>query len=123
MSIIVLGLIFLSVLLSVAAQILLKHGMSSAAVVSSMQNGAISGFTAIATNMSVILGLTAYGLSAGFWLLVLSRLDVSKAYPFVGLGFILTMIFAYFFLNEPMTLFKVIGTVLVCAGVILISQS
>ena len=124
MTLAIFGLIFVSVFLSVAAQILLKHGMSSTAVTSALGNSpAVDAIWAIATNVSVLAGLTAYGASAGVWLLVLSKLDVSKAYPFVGLGFVLTMLFAYVFLNEPITAMKLTGTILVFAGVVLISAS
>jgi multidrug transporter EmrE-like cation transporter len=117
----IVALIGLSVLLSVSAQILLKHGMSHPAVSQGLQTGVLDAVWSIFTNFSILFGLSAYVASAGFWLLVLSKLDVSKAYPFVGLGFILTMLFAYFFLNEPLTTTKIAGTLCVCAGIILIS--
>ena len=123
MTITIFSMIMVSVLLSVAAQILLKHGMSNITVAEAFTKSVTHAVLAIATNLSVILGLTAYVASAGVWLIVLSKLDVSKAYPFVGLGFILTMLFAYFFLNEPLTTTKVAGTLLVVAGVALISNS
>jgi multidrug transporter EmrE-like cation transporter len=68
-------------------------------------------------------GLFAYVASAGVWLYVLSQLEVSKAYPFVGLGFVLTMLFAYLFLNEPITALKLTGTLLIVSGVVLVSLS
>lgn len=122
MNTITLSLILISVLLSVTAQILLKHGMSSSGIQEALGSDIVSAGSAIFTNISVLGGLTAYVLSAGFWLLVLSKVEVSKAYPFVGLGFIGTMLFAYFFLNEPLTLLKVLGTLFALTGVILISQ-
>lgn len=115
--------IFVSVFLSVAAQILLKNGMSSKSVQASFGGDVISIFLAAFTNFYVIAGLTAYVASAGVWLFVLSKVDVSKAYPFVGLGFIGTMFFANWFLNEPLTNFKLMGTFLVLLGVFLISKS
>ena len=116
-------LIIISILLSVSAQILLKHGMSSQSVVQALSTGPVESVLSIITNISVLLGLSAYVASVGFWLIVLSRLEVSKAYPFVGLGFILTMLFAYFFLNEPITAMKLVGTSFVFLGIILVSMS
>jgi len=116
-------LILASVSLSVFAQILLKHGMSSTQVQQSLGNGVVESIITILTNPSVFSGLVAYVSSAGIWLVVLAKVDVSKAYPFVGLGFIGTMIFAYLFLNEPVTLMKFAGTLFVIAGVYLISMS
>ncbi len=114
--------ILISVSLSVVAQILLKYGMSSHAVQTAINSDPMAGTMAIMTNISVLSGLTAYVSSAAVWLFVLSKIDVSKAYPFVGLGFIGTMFFAYWFLNEPLTMLKVTGTLLIVAGVLLISQ-
>jgi len=122
MTILTLSFILISVFLSVVAQILLKHGMSNGSVQAALNSDALTAGITIFTNISVVAGLAAYVSSAGIWLLVLSKIDVSKAYPFVGIGFIGTMMFAYWFLNEPLTLTKVIGTLLVLAGVLLISQ-
>jgi multidrug transporter EmrE-like cation transporter len=112
MSYLTLLLILVSVSLSVFAQLLLKVGMSNSTVQASLSSNITVTIMTIFTNMSVLLG----------WLLVLSRTDVSKAYPFVGLGFIGTMMFACWFLNEPLTPSKVIGTFVICVGVLLISR-
>lgn len=122
MNLLTLSFILISVFLSVVAQILLKIGMSNSSVQTALNTDALTAGLTIFSNISVVAGLAAYVSSAGIWLLVLSKIEVSKAYPFVGLGFIGTMMFAYWFLNEPLTLTKVIGTLLVLAGVLLISQ-
>jgi drug/metabolite transporter (DMT)-like permease len=75
----------------------------------------------IATNLHIVLGLGMYVAGAGLWLLVLSRADISLAYPFVGLGFVLTMLLGWLFLGEQVGLTRVIGTFLVVAGVYLIA--
>ena len=122
MSYLTLLFILVSVSLSVFAQLLLKIGMSNSTVQASLSSSITATIMAIFTNMSVLLGVLAYVSSGGIWLLVLSRTDVSKAYPFVGLGFIGTMMFAYWFLNEPLTPSKVIGTFVIFVGVLLISR-
>jgi multidrug transporter EmrE-like cation transporter len=122
MNLLILSFILTSVFLSVVAQILLKHGMSNSNVQTALELDALNAVITIFTNISVLGGLAAYVSSAGVWLLVLSKIDVSKAYPFVGIGFIGTMMFAHWFLNEPLTMTKVLGTSLVLLGVLLISQ-
>jgi drug/metabolite transporter (DMT)-like permease len=103
----------------VAAQLLLKHGMSNI----SLPESWFSWDTAIIlTNKFVIFGLFCYGLSMVFWLYILTKVEVSRAYPFVGLGFIGTMFFAYLFLQEPLTLPKLIGTICIVLGVFLIAR-
>ncbi|MGQ8364673.1 EamA family transporter [Glaciecola sp. 1036] len=123
MNIFTLALVFCSVFLSVVAQILLKHGMTRVNLYKSSSETLFNMMIQIFTNISVLAGLFAYVASAGVWLVVLSKLDVSKAYPFVGLGFILTMLFAYWFLGESMTTYKVIGTLLIVSGIVFISHS
>ncbi len=122
MSILSICLILLSVTLSVLAQILLKQGMTNSSIALAFNDSLVSGALAILTNIFVLGGLTAYVASAAVWLGVLAKVDVSKAYPFVGLGFIGTMLFAYWFLNEPLTVYKAAGTLFILTGVVLISR-
>ncbi len=68
------------------------------------------------------MGLALYASSVGLWLSVLVREDVSRVYPFVGLGFVVTMAFAYLFLGESLTMQKVIGTLLVAVGVYVVAH-
>jgi drug/metabolite transporter (DMT)-like permease len=67
-------------------------------------------------------GLVLYVASAGVWLGVLSRWEVSKAYPLVGLGFVLTLGVGWA-LGEQVGALRVAGVVLIAAGVVLVSQS
>ena len=122
MNIISLTLILFSVSLSVVAQILLKQGMSAPNIQNCFDSGLTTGVVTILTNFFVLGGLFAYVSSAAVWLSVLTKVDVSKAYPFVGLGFIGTMLFASYFLNEPITLNKIFGTFLIMIGVLLIAK-
>lgn len=71
---------------------------------------------------NVLLGLFFYLVSTVFWLIALSKIELSVAYPMLSVGYILLMILSYFLLNESITLYKVIGTLLVVAGVTLISR-
>lgn len=116
-------LIMCSVLLSSFAQIVLKMGMSSSFVLNAIQSGSsFQAVKAITTNIYVIGGLGLYFSSAAVWLLVLAKVDVSFAYPFVGLGFIVTMLLAFFISGEPLTTTKIAGTFCIALGVAIISQ-
>jgi multidrug transporter EmrE-like cation transporter len=116
-------LIALSVLLSAFAQIALKAGMSSVSVLQALQaTPGLPAVRAIVTNIFVLVGLSLYFASAAVWLLVLARVDVSLAYPFVGLGFIVTMLLAWLIHGEVLTLAKVTGTILIAFGVIVLAR-
>ena len=122
MNLLSLSLILFSVSLSVLAQILLKQGMSAPEISLSFSTSLTSGVLNILTNFFILGGLVAYVTSAAVWLGVLAKVDVSKAYPFAGLGFIGTMLFAYWFLNEPLTFSKVMGGLMIIAGIALIAK-
>jgi multidrug transporter EmrE-like cation transporter len=117
-------MIVASVTMSSLAQLFLKTGMSGA---SARAAGGVDGQVALlakaALNAWVVGGLTLYFLSTLVWLAVLSREPVSKAYPFVGLGFVMTMLLGWGVLHESLTPAKVAGTLLVIAGVVLIARS
>ncbi|OYY49350.1 MAG: hypothetical protein B7X95_06660 [Methylophilaceae bacterium 17-44-8] len=116
-------LILCSVMLSSIAQIVLKTGMSNPGVLNAVQSGvAMQMITTISTNLYVIGGLTLYFASAAVWLLVLARVDVSFAYPFVGLGFVVTMLLAFFINGEVLSTAKVIGTLCIALGVAIMAQ-
>lgn len=123
MNLSVFGLILLSVTLSAIAQIVLKHGMTAVATRDALAVGGLHAITTILTNAYVIGGLALYGLGMVFWLGVLSRVDVSQAYPFVGLGFLLTMAFGILLLGEPFSLGRATGTLMVLLGVLLVARS
>jgi len=124
MSIRFVPLILGTVALSAAAQFLLKLGMSSQSVQQTLVDGLGADFIrAVAFNAYVMVGLVAYGLSAAAWLLVLAKVDLSVAYPFVGLGFVLTAMLGAWVLHEPVGVIRIAGILLVGAGVYLIAKS
>jgi len=125
MSAITLALIVFSITLSAFAQIAMKSGMSSEPVQQALVGGSTAFQIACQVSKSgyVVLGIGLYGLGAISWLLVLAKLDVSIAYPFVAIGFILTMVLSFVFFGEPLNTLKVVGTLLVVVGVIIVAQS
>lgn len=77
----------------------------------------------IATNPFVIAGLMVYALSTVFWLTALSRVDLSLAYPFLSLGYVIMLFASWQLFDETMNLTRVLGTLVVVIGVVLISRS
>lgn len=74
------------------------------------------------SNGYVLGGFLFYGLGALLWLGVLSKWEVSKAYPLVGLGLAFT-VFVGMLLGEHVTPQRTGGVALICLGVILVSRS
>ena len=116
----VLLLILVTVTLSALAQLALKLGV--------MNHGAGGGdihrfVERVAFSPGVWIGLVIYAASVGLWLWVLSKTDLSVAYPFVGVSFVITMIFGALVLHEPVTATRVIGTFLIAAGCVFVARS
>jgi multidrug transporter EmrE-like cation transporter len=118
----ILLLLLASVLLSSIAQIVLKSGLSQPHVTLALDSGShVDAAIAIFFNMWVIIGLAVYFLAAVVWLFALARIEVSMAYPFVGVGFILTMILGKFVMGDAVTATRLLGTVLISVGVVFVS--
>lgn len=110
-----------SIALSVAAQFSLKAGMSGDGVRAALgQPYTLSTLFEVLTDRYVFVGFLLYGLGAVVWLGVLSKWDVSKAYPLVGLGFVFTVAIG-FIIGEQVTILRVIGVALICLGVFLVA--
>ncbi|MFZ4748015.1 MAG: hypothetical protein ACOYLK_14190 [Sphingomonas sp.] len=112
-----------SIVISVAAQFMLKAGMASNAVRAAMA-APISLRTPFAVLFSpgVLAGFMLYGIGAVVWLGVLSKWDVSRAYPMVGLGFALSLVIG-FLLGEQVSAARMAGVALICAGVFLAGRT
>lgn len=118
-------LILASVSLSALAQVSLKYGMSSPGVQRALAGSSRPLETAliVAGSKGVLLGLLLYGLGMVLWLLVLARLDVSLAYPFVGLGFLLTALLGVLLFQEPVGGLRLTGTLMVAAGILMVART
>ncbi len=116
-------LILSSVALNALAQLFIRQGMLKIGSVSleigQLWNMCISFFS----NLYLWGGMLCYAVSIILWMVVLSKVNVSLAYPFLSVGYIITAVMAYFFLNEPLTLQKCIGIAVICLGVIILTYS
>ena len=123
MTYLLLGLILLTVTLSACAQLALKLGVAKPAMAHALQGGLTDALTAALTSPLIWSGLLIYGLSVAMWLWVLSKVDLSVAYPFVGVSFLITMAFGALLLDESVTPLRVVGTILIAGGCILVGKS
>ena len=116
------ALILFSVCCSALAQISLKYGMAQDHIQLALaQSAGWRVAIPIVSNVFVLGGLFLYGFSAIVWLFVLARVNVSVAYPFVSLGFLLTMILGCLMFGEAFTIRKILGTLVVMLGVYLVA--
>ncbi len=116
-------LILFTVFTNFASQVLLKHGMSTMPGFALDGQSLLKAAPSIIFNPWVILGLLVMVISMASHLVVLSRVDISYAYPFLGLSFVLVTLWGYFVLSEPLSVFKVLGVFLICSGVAIVARS
>lgn len=115
--------IILSVIINTAAQLLLKLGMDRIGHFSISWHQLPNLLWQVCLNPYIVLGMFCYVASVGSWLIVLSRSDVSYAYPMVSLGYILTAIAGYYFFQEALSLSRIAGILVIMLGVYLITRS
>ncbi|SHH18114.1 DMT family transporter [Ferrimonas marina] len=105
------------------SQIMLKKGMTSIAPVVLSPGGVRSSGVDILTNGYVIGGLMVMVISMASHLYVLSKVELSYAYPFLGLSFVLTTAYGYWVLSESVNGWRVLGVLLICSGVAIVAKS
>jgi len=118
-----LPLILFGVLLNAAAQLALKQGMRQIGHFDFVIGNIGHVFFAVAGNVSIWLGLCCYVVSVGVWMLVLSRVEVSYAYPLLSVGYIVTACAGWLFFQENLSMTRLMGIVVICFGVWLITRS
>ncbi|MBO1075472.1 DMT family transporter [Roseomonas marmotae] len=118
-----LALILVSVTMSAAAQVLLKFGVQAARPAPGMELPMLAALFRTLFHPLVLGGLALYGLGAVLWIGALGRTELSKAYPFVSLGFVLTAAAGALLFHETLSMLRVSGIALIVIGVILVAQS
>ncbi len=116
-------LILFTVLSNFLSQIMLKKGMTQIKIDSLGVASVLQAIPGILLNVFVMGGLIVMVISMASHLLVLSKVDISYAYPFLGLSFVLVTAWGYFVLSEPMSIFKLTGVLLIVCGVALVAKS
>ena len=115
--------IIATVILNATSQLLMKAGMTQVgqAELSASRIGSLL-FTA-ATNPFVIFGLVTMTLSMGTHLMSLSRFDVSFAFPFLSIAYVIVAAWGYFMWGETMNPTRLVGIGTILLGTIILSQS
>ena len=126
MNLITFGMILAGVLLNAGAQLLLKAGTRAIGVIGASGAG---GFALAQTALNVALqpfivaGLLCYVLSVGIWIVALSRVDVSVAYPMLSIGYVVNAFAAWWLFGEALTPMRLAGLTVILIGVVLISRT
>ena len=116
-------LILAGVLLNAVAQIFIKHGMLTIGNFAFILKNLIPIGLKVAVNPYVLSGMACYAVSIVVWLMVLSRVDVSYAYPLLSIGYIATAVAGKILFGETLGFDRCTGILVICIGVYLVTRS
>mgnify|MGYP003601608911 FL=1 len=113
--IIIIGIIF-----AAFGQVSWKLGMNQAGQLSAINFATLS---TVLLNPYVLLGFVMYALSTIFWLIALSKKELSFVYPFISLTYVLVLVLSSLVLKESMGFSKLFRTLIIIIGLIIIARS
>ncbi len=117
------SLILTGVLLNAAAQLLLKAGTNAIGHFEFQWRNVGPVGWQVATEPHILGGLACYAVSVVVWIMALSRVPVSMAYPMLSIGYVVNALAAYWLLGESLSSLRVAGIFVVILGVFLIARS
>jgi multidrug transporter EmrE-like cation transporter len=117
------ALILTGVMLNAAAQLLLKAGVQTTGQIGLGAAQLWGSLRALAFEPYILSGLACYAVSVVVWVLALSRVPVSVAYPLLSMGYIVTAIAAWQLFGEQLGTTRVVGIAVIIVGVVLVTRS
>lgn len=114
--------IFLVVTINVSGQLLIKKGLNGLRDID-FSSRAFMSYLNIFGSPYVVAGCLSYFISMLLWLYALSKVNLSFAYPFLALGYVLVMLTSWYFLGESIPTLRWIGVLVICFGIFLVSKS
>jgi drug/metabolite transporter (DMT)-like permease len=115
-------LIVLTVILNTTGQFFMKAGVNRIGSISLFDHF-IATFFRTVTNGFVLGGFALYAVSAALWIIILSRAELSWAFPMVSLSYVITALVAPVLLNETFSYQRLFGIVVICIGVFVVSRT
>ncbi len=123
MNLVTFSMILSGVLLNAGAQLMLKAGTRVIGVIGATETGLVNTLTAVVLQPYIIAGLGCYVLSVGIWIVALSRVDVSIAYPMLSIGYVVNAFAAWWLFGETLTVMRLIGIGIILVGVFILARS
>lgn len=115
--------ILFTVLTNAAAQLMLKQGMMTLSPAVMAQANIVWKLLQIVFHPWVFFGLATFVVSMASHMFVLSKVDLSFAYPFLSLAYVAVAVLAWLLFKEDLGTYKIAGIAFICIGTVLIAQS
>ena len=123
MNIATFGFLFTGICLNALAQLLLKAGTNAVGAIHLTAENWFATGLKLAMQLPILGGLTCYVISVLVWIIGLSRVDVTIAYPLLSLGYIINALGAWYFLNEAVSAQRLLAIGIIIVGVALLTRS
>ncbi len=117
------SLLMTGVLLNAGAQLLLKAGTNAVGAFEFSSANIMPVGVKLATEPHIVGGLGCYVISVVVWIMALSRVEVSVAYPLLSFGYVVNAIAAYYLFGEAVTPLRLTGIGVIVLGVYLVTRS
>jgi multidrug transporter EmrE-like cation transporter len=117
------ALLITGVLLNAAAQLLLKAGTNAVGHFEFHLGNAVPVGMKLAFEPHILGGMACYAVSLVVWILGLSRVPVSVAYPMLSIGYVINAFVAWQWFGETLTAQKLAGIGFIVVGVFLVTRS
>lgn len=115
-------LIAVTILFTVAGQLMVKHGTQQLGSFPKTLAGALPFMLTALTNLWIVFGLGCAVAAALAWIGAVSLSDISFAYPFMGLAIVLVLTLSPLVLGENIPLNRWVGVTIVCLGILVASR-
>ena len=115
-------LVLTGVLLNAGAQLLLKAGVAPLGALHITAGNLLPTTLQVMTRGPILAGLGCYVLSVGVWIVALSRVEVSLAYPMLSLGYVVNALAAWWLFGEMLGPMRCAGIGLILLGVFVMSR-
>jgi drug/metabolite transporter (DMT)-like permease len=115
--------LFIGICLNALAQLLLKAGTNAVGAIHLTSENMLATGVKLATQLPILGGLACYVISVLVWIVGLSRVDVTIAYPLLSLGYVINALGAWYFLGEVVSAQRLLAIGVIIVGVVLLARS
>lgn len=116
------GLIITSIALGATGQVLLKAGADKLRDLNLSLSGLLPSIWSLLKTPAIVIGMFCFGFSSLLWIKVLTKSELSYAYPMVSFSYVIVAIAAAIFFKEAITINKIFGIAAIVMGVFILNR-
>ena len=114
--------IFGTILFTAYGQLIIKWRINHIVLLKNRTMSSLLSYLPLFFDPFILSGFMAAFMAALCWMVVMTKFELSVAYPFMSLSFLIVILSSGLLLHEPISIFKLVGISLIMSGVILIAR-